>query len=224
MVKYRQATQKPSNVCFTGRGRMGRAKNSHWVSVFAHNSHRGWITPPLFKQSDNLLNSSDAHKVLLRKPLVNDAAVTGRHEGLLCSPYLPPVRLRLKLSHEARNEFHITLLFTLCQQQRGDRGESLCFEIPEKQDFWCVCVFVFPADSLFNEAPKGWKKRKEFERLKALVWEPVLQVICKGTRGAPNASISVEMSFKGRGLQQNSRGWAAICLRWLGWENTQLSL
>lgn len=91
MVKYRQATQKPSNVCFTGRGRMERVKNSHWVSVFAHNSHRGWITPLLFKQSDNLLNSSDGHKVLLRKPLLNGMTMRQKGTRDCCiSPICPP--------------------------------------------------------------------------------------------------------------------------------------
>lgn len=53
MVKYRQATQKPSNVCFTGRGRTGETGggNSHWVSVFAQNSHRGRIR---HRRSNNL--------------------------------------------------------------------------------------------------------------------------------------------------------------------------
>lgn len=91
MVKYRQATQKPSNVCFTGRGRMERVKNSHWVSVFAHNSHRGWITPALFKQSDNLLNSSDGHKVLLQKPLLNGMTMRRRGTRERCiGPISPP--------------------------------------------------------------------------------------------------------------------------------------
>lgn len=102
MVKYRQATQKPSNVCFTGRERMERVKNSHWVSVFAHNSHRGWITPPLFKQSDNLLDSFwRAQSPSRGKPLLNGATTseTGTRKGCI-SPIASP--LRLKVSHEAR--------------------------------------------------------------------------------------------------------------------------
>lgn len=105
MVKYRQATQKPSNVCFTGRERMERVKNSHWVSVFAHNSHRGWITPPLFKQSDNLLDSFwRAQSPSREKPLLNGTTTseTGTRKGCISPIASPPFNLRLKVSHEAR--------------------------------------------------------------------------------------------------------------------------
>lgn len=135
MVKYRQATQKPSNVCFTGRGRMERVKNSHWVSVFAHNSQGGWITPPLFKQSDNLLNSSDGHKVLLRKP----SGWAGEGGGMLVPALLPtttPPHLCLRGSREQKElEKFVRLHFAGGEVEGGEMvgGDDGCFKQPEPE-------------------------------------------------------------------------------------------
>lgn len=59
MVKYRRArAQKPSNVCFTGR------ESEQCSLVIRTQRMDNCAAPPPFKQPDDLLDSSDGHKVL----------------------------------------------------------------------------------------------------------------------------------------------------------------
>lgn len=178
MVKYRQATQKPSNVCFTGRGRMERAKNSHWVSVFAHNSHRGWITPPLFKQSDNLLNSSDGHKVLLRKPLLNGMTMRQKGTWDCCiSPICPPFTSFWKWAvrrETARAGKSFASVYSLPAADRGILS-GVCFEISENQTFSYVLFFVFPAVRFINhrhQTTEGKTEKLQQQVTPPSFWNP----------------------------------------------------
>lgn len=105
---------------------MERAKNSHWVSVFAGNSHRGWITPPLFKQSDNLLDSSDGRKVLLQETITERRdKERGVYRGIvvlaLSVPSSPLFESKPPGTQSGRRNRKVCV-FTVWQQ-RGTKGE-----------------------------------------------------------------------------------------------------